>query len=66
MQVTVIFETSLTARMSRLSPGKPGALNSIVNTVLSIEAHVFGLYWDNVKENGNYYLGFRVQGYTLP
>ena len=21
---------------------------------------VLGLYWDNGKENGNYYLGFRV------
>ena len=20
---------------------------------------IFGLYWDNGKENGNYYLGFR-------
>ena len=21
---------------------------------------ILGLYWDNGKENGNYYLGFRV------
>ena len=23
---------------------------------------LLGLYWDKEKENGNYYLGFRVQG----
>ena len=23
---------------------------------------ILGLHWDNGKENGNYYLGFRVQG----
>ena len=23
---------------------------------------ILGLYWDNGKENGNYYLGFRVWG----
>ena len=23
-----------------------------------------GLYWDNGKENGNYYLGFRVVGWV--
>ena len=21
---------------------------------------IYGIYWDNGKENGNYYLGFRV------
>ena len=26
----------------------------------------WGLYWDNGKENGNYYLGFRVKGYSPP
>ena len=31
--------------------------------IMSHEAHLgiyWGLYWDNGKENGNYYLGFRV------
>ena len=23
---------------------------------------ILGLHWDNGKENGNYYLGFRLQG----
>ena len=23
---------------------------------------ILGLYWDSAKENGNYYLGFRVEG----
>ena len=26
----------------------------------TILGFIFGLYWDNGKENGNYYLGFRV------
>ena len=25
-----------------------------------IIGYIFGLYWDNGKENGSYYLGFRV------
>ena len=24
---------------------------------------ILGLYWDNGKENGNYYLGFRVYSF---
>ena len=27
---------------------------------MAIMGYILGLYWDNGKENGNYYLGFRV------
>ena len=27
---------------------------------IGILGYVLGLYWDNGKENGTYYLGFRV------
>ena len=29
---------------------------------IGIRGPLLGLYGDNGKENGNYYLGFRVQG----
>ena len=27
---------------------------------IGVLGYILGLYWDNGKENGNYYLGFRV------
>ena len=27
-----------------------------------IYIYMWGIYWGNEKDNGNYYLGFRVQG----
>ena len=32
---------------------------------IGIIGYMLGLYWDNGKENGNYYLGFRF-GYCPP
>ena len=29
---------------------------------ISYIRYILGLYWDNGKENGNYYLGFRICG----
>ena len=33
-----------------------------VHIMLGLYGVILGCYWDNGKENGNYYLGFRVQG----
>ena len=31
-----------------------------MGTTVGYVGIIWGLYWDNGKENGNYYLGFRV------
>ena len=31
-------------------------------TIMGYIGYILGLYWDNGKENGSYYLGFRVSG----
>ena len=52
--------------LGSLSAGPAGAELGIVHirVVLGlyciIIGDILGLYWDNGKENGNYYLGFRV------
>ena len=32
----------------------------IIVVFIRVIGYILGLYWDNGKENGNYYLGFRV------
>ena len=31
-----------------------------MKTTIGIIGYILGLYWDNGKENGNYYRGYRV------
>ena len=37
-----------------------------MKTTIVLVRVILGLYRDNGKENGNYYLGFRVLGYSRP